>query len=73
MAARHLVGGTFLAVLRHLLALLAARCVRCAAHNAPSVKTNVLGGHSSGARYARRTVPVLARYARSQRHAGTGC
>lgn len=55
MAARHLVGGTFLAALRHLLAVLAARCVRCAAHNAPSVKTNVLRGHSSGARYARRT------------------
>ena len=55
MAARHLVGGTFLAALRHLLAMLAARCVRCAAHNAPSVKTNVLRGHRCVGRYAPRT------------------
>ena len=46
MAARHLVGGTFLAALRHLLAVLAARCVRCAAHNAPSVKKYVLRGYT---------------------------
>ena len=55
MAARHLVGGTFLAALRHLLAVLAARFVRCAAHNAPSVKTNVLRIDSSVGRYAPRT------------------
>ena len=46
MAARHLVGGTFLAALRHLLAVLAARFVRCAAHNAPSVKKHVLRGYT---------------------------
>lgn len=49
MAARHLVGGTFLAALRHLLAALAARCARCAAHNAPSVKKHVLVGTQGGA------------------------
>ena len=50
MAARHLVGGTFLAALRHLLAVLAARYARCAAHAEPSVKTNVLMGTQSGGR-----------------------
>lgn len=50
MAARHLVGGTFLATLRHLLAVLAARCVRCAAHNTPSVKRHVLGSTQCGGR-----------------------
>ena len=49
MAARHFVGGTFLAALRHLLAVLAARCVRCAAHNAPNVKKHVLMGTHGGA------------------------
>ena len=50
MAARHFVGGTFLAALRHLLAMLAAHCVRCAAHNAPSVKKHELRSTQGGGR-----------------------